>query len=124
MPVIEREGVSVYYKVEGEGVPLFLLVGAGADAGAWWKAGYVSRLASDYRCIAIDPRGFGRSSRPAEPEALRPEAGARDVLAIADALGLERFVVWGHSAGLAIAHAVAAAERSRVIAIVSAGGGP
>lgn len=124
MPFIERDAVSVYYEVEGDGPALFLLIGAGADGSAWAKAGYTAALASDYRCIAVDPRGFGRSSHPADPEGLRPEETAADVVAIADELGLERFTVWGHSAGTAAAHAVAAAEPSRVDGIVAAGGGP
>jgi len=60
-----------------------------------------------------DPRGFGRSSHPAEAEALRPEEMAADVLAVADELGLERFTIWGHSAGAYVAYTLAARRRSR-----------
>src|SRR5204862_388080 len=51
------------------------------------------------------------------------EEMAADVLAIADKLGLERFTLWGHSAGAGVAYTLAAAEPSRVTAIVGAGGG-
>jgi pimeloyl-ACP methyl ester carboxylesterase len=124
MPFIERDGVSVHYELEGDGPPLFLLIGAGGDGRAWRKAGYTAQLAGDHCCIAVDPRGFGRSSRPAEAEALRLEEFAADVLAIADEFELERFVLWGHSAGGYVGYTVAAAEPSRVIAIVGAGAAP
>jgi pimeloyl-ACP methyl ester carboxylesterase len=58
-----------------------------------------------------------------QPGALRPEEMAADVLAIADKLGLERFTISGHSAGAYVAYTLAAAEPSRLIAIVGAGGG-
>src|SRR3954464_4903486 len=123
MPFVERDGVRVHYELEGDGSPLFLLVGAGGDGSAWRKGGYTAQRAGGYRCIAVDPRGFGRSGRPAEAEALRLEEMAADVLAIADKLGLERFTLWGHSAGAGVAYTLAAAEPSRVTAIVGAGGG-
>jgi pimeloyl-ACP methyl ester carboxylesterase len=121
MPFIERDWGSVHYELEGEGPPLFLLIGGGGDGSAWRRAGYTEQLGRDYRCIAVDPRGFGRSSRPPEPEALRPDEIGTDVVAIADELGLERFTLWGHSAGAAVAQMVAAAEPSRVAALVAAG---
>jgi pimeloyl-ACP methyl ester carboxylesterase len=122
MPFVDRDTVSVFYELEGDGSPLFLLGGAGVDGSAWRKAGYTAQLASDYRCIAVDPRGYGRSSRPAEPEAMRLEEMAADVLAVADELGFERFTLWGHSAGAYVVYTLAAAEPSRVTAIVGAGG--
>jgi pimeloyl-ACP methyl ester carboxylesterase len=59
-----------------------------------------------------------------EPEAMRVEELAGDVVAIADELGLERFALWGHSAGAYRAYAVAVAEPSRVTAVVGHGGPP
>ena len=49
---------------------------------------------------------------------------AADVIAIADELGLERFAIWGHSAGSVAALAVAVAQPSRVTGIVGAGSAP
>ena len=69
MPFVERDGVSVYFEVGGAaaGPPLFLLPGAGTDSRFWHPAGYIAEIERDYQFIAIDPRGFGRSSRPVDP---------------------------------------------------------
>lgn len=34
MPFVERDAVSVFYELEGDGPPLVLLVGAGGDRSA------------------------------------------------------------------------------------------
>jgi pimeloyl-ACP methyl ester carboxylesterase len=124
VPFVERGGIRVHYEVDGEGPALFLLPGAGCDGSFWRRAGYLDALVDDYRCIAVDPRGFGRSSRPEEPEAMRVEEFERDVVAIADALGLERFALWGQSAGGFVASGVGVTAGSRVTAIVNSGGTP
>ncbi len=124
MPFVERDDVRVHYEVVGEGPPIVLLPGAGADGSFWRQAGYVDELVGEYSCVIIDPRGFGKSSRPAEAEAMRLEEQAADVLAVADALGLDPFALWGQSAGGCVAFTLAAAHPSRVTAIVASGAAP
>jgi pimeloyl-ACP methyl ester carboxylesterase len=124
VPFVERVEVRVHYEVGGEGPPVVLLPGAGCDGSFWREAGYLDELAGEYRCVALDPRGFGRSSRPSDPEALRPEEQAADVLAVAEALELDRFALWGQSAGCIVAFTLGAAYPSRVTAIVASGGCP
>src|SRR5712692_208209 len=63
MPFAFNKGVRVHYEVFGEGPPLFLHVGAGAEWDLWKLAGYLDRL-DGYRLIVNDPRGRGRSDRP------------------------------------------------------------
>src|ERR687886_737767 len=59
------------------------------------------------RLLLVDERGQGRSE-PSKPETWTLEQHARDVDALATALGLERYVVLGHSFGalIALQHAV------------------
>jgi len=61
----------------------------------------------EYRLLLVDERAQGRSD-PAPPETWTLEHHARDVDALATALGLERYVVLGHSFGafIALQHAV------------------
>jgi pimeloyl-ACP methyl ester carboxylesterase len=51
------------------------------------------------RTIAIDPRGFGLSDKPETPGAYSLEAYLGDLLAVFDALGLERAALMGQSMG-------------------------
>jgi pimeloyl-ACP methyl ester carboxylesterase len=124
VPFVERDDVRIYYEVAGDGPPVMLLPGAGADSSFWRQAGYLDELVGEYRCVMVDPRGFGRSSRPADPEALRVEEQAADVVVAADALELDRFALWGQSAGCFVAFTIAAAYPWRVTAIVGSGGAP
>ena len=54
-------------------------------------------LAGDHRVLAMDLRGFGWSDAP--PDGYRKEEMANDVLAVLDALGLERVKLVGHDWG-------------------------
>jgi len=57
----------------------------------------MARLSDRYRLIAPDLRGFGDSDKPDGP--FGPQDHAADVLALLDALGIERAGVIGHDVG-------------------------
>ena len=71
------------------------------------------------RLIGYDRPGYGGST-PRPDRSVASAAG--DVLAVADALGLERYAVLGHSGGGPHALASAALFRRRVVAAVSIAG--
>lgn len=81
------------------GLPLVLVHGFGAAVGTWVKN--LDELATDRTVYAIDQIGFGRSSRPV----FSTDAGeAEDQLVEGlelwrRALGLESFILLGHSLG-------------------------
>lgn len=72
-----------------------------------------SELGEGWEVVLLDSRGHGASSPETDPAKLRWDNLGRDLLAVADALGHERFVVGGVSmgAGVALHAAVAAPER-------------
>ncbi len=74
-----------------------------------------------YRAIAPDLRGFGDSEKP-ETGYTIPELAA-DVVALLDALGIERATVVGHSFGSFVARRVAEASPGRVSRLVLIGSG-
>jgi len=95
----------------GDGVPVVLLHSLAGDARQW--DAQLAHLRATRRAVALDWRGHGRSS--AAPDGgWRVEEMAEDVVAAADRLGLQRFVLVGHSAGGSIAIAVAGAHPGRV----------
>ncbi|HKU40197.1 MAG TPA: alpha/beta hydrolase [Polyangiales bacterium] len=94
----EHAGVRLYVRELGSGAPLVFLHGGFADHRASLLR--VGALAAQARVIAPDLRGSGRSVYRGE---LSWDLLADDVRALLDALGLERAVIGGTSAGSAVA---------------------
>lgn len=107
------------YRRAGDGPPLLLLHGFGATGRIW--RGVMAALADRRACYAPDMPGFGTSP----PRAAAPTlaALADEALALADALGLERFDLVGHSLGAAVAATLAGRHPARVarLALTSLG---
>ena len=81
------------------GATALLLHGLVCDRSWWTESGYVDDLQRDYRVVNVDLRGHGESDKPHEPTAHRGEVVVSDVLAVADAEGIDRFALWGLSYG-------------------------
>jgi pimeloyl-ACP methyl ester carboxylesterase len=67
----------------------------------------VAAFSDRFYCIAPDQRGYRGSSKPQEVAAYTADKLTADVFALADALGVQDFVVAGHDWGGAIAWSVA-----------------
>jgi non-heme chloroperoxidase len=109
-------GVRMHYAEGGDatGRAVILLHGYGDS---WFSYSRVlPLLPGDFRIIAPDLRGHGRTSQPDSGYALRDLA--TDVLALMDALGIERAVVVGHSMGGLVAQQVALLAPKRVSGIM------
>ncbi|MEQ8672106.1 MAG: alpha/beta hydrolase [Aggregatilineales bacterium] len=86
-----------------------------------WKT-TLTFLEADYRCIAVDLLGFGQSEKPADGDYSIAAQGER-IVALADALGIDKFRVIGHSMGGTIALYIAAViAPERVVQVVSLAG--
>src|SRR5205807_8219652 len=70
-----------------------------------------------YRAVALDMRGFGDSSAPADVAAYDADATCGDLLAVLDDLGDERAVFVGHDWGAAVVWHLARAHPERVAAV-------
>ncbi len=99
----------------GEGV-VFVHSLAG-NIGHW--SGQLEHLRKTRRAVALDLRGHGRSNAPKNGE-YSIEAQSEDVGAVADALGLQRFALVGHSMGGGVALAYAGAHPDRVTHLLAA----
>lgn len=77
-------------------LPLVLLHGLGGCAADWTRV--AAHFAGSYHVLALDQRGHGDSDRA--PDGVYSTAAAvADLEAAVDALGLDRFVLCGHSMG-------------------------
>jgi len=118
MPKIPIENGHLFYELHGEGPPLFAASGLGG-IGSFWRP-QLSAWAPHFKVILHDHRGTGRSSR--DLIAYSVPQMARDVIALADGLGIDRFHYVGHSTGAAIGQELALTHPERLItAILSAG---
>jgi pimeloyl-ACP methyl ester carboxylesterase len=112
------DGIGIEYEVTGDGPPVVLLHGF-PDSGRLWRHQVPALSAAGFRVIVPDLRGYGRSDKPAEPEAYAMRLLVNDVLAVMSAAGAERAHVVGHDWGAAIAWVVAARAPERVERLVA-----
>lgn len=96
----------------GAGAPPVLFVHSLAGTGAHWAA-QLEHLRPTRRAVAFDVRGHG-GSEPAPDGDYAIGSLAGDVGAVADGLGLDRFVLVGHSMGGGVALSYAGLHPERV----------
>jgi len=119
---VEVLGLRVHYKEKGQGDPAFLLLhGFGASTFSWREV--MEPLGQRGRAIAFDRPGFGLTSRPmpgqwAGRNPYSTEAQVDLTVALLDALGVEKAVLVGNSAGGTVALLVTLAHPERVRALV------
>ena len=101
----------------GTGDPLLLLHGFPDHAGTW--RALMENLASGYHVIAPDQRGYNLTSRPESVDAYRTDLLVQDMLALLDAMGLQRVAVCGHDWGGIIALHLAMKHPERVSKLIA-----
>lgn len=109
-------GVKLHYAETGpaDGQPVVFLHGY---SDSWFSFSRIlPLLPTTYRAFALDLRGHGKSSRPAQGYA--PRDLAADVIAFLDAQRIDRAVIVGHSMGSIVAQQVALAAPERVTRLV------
>ena len=95
MSVIECNGANLYYEDHGEGRPLVFL--HGATAGLRYFEPQLTGLSTEYRTVAFDFRGHGRSAKTELGHTLPQHA--RDLRAVLETLELDDVVLVGWSMG-------------------------
>jgi 3-oxoadipate enol-lactonase len=115
--VLPGRGTTVVLESKGppDAPTLMLLHGLGVTAALNWFTSF-PLLERRFHLVAADLRGHGRGIRAATPFTL--EDAADDVVALADALGIGRFVPVGYSMGGPIAQLVWRRHHDRVAGLV------
>ncbi|HUI57222.1 MAG TPA: 3-oxoadipate enol-lactonase [Bryobacteraceae bacterium] len=118
MPLIEIAGIRHYYRMEGaEDAPVLMFSHSlGCDHSQW--DAQAAQLQTHFRVLRYDTRGHGASDATRGDYTI--ELLARDALAIADGLGIERFAFCGLSLGGMIAQWLAAFAPDRLTHVVLA----
>jgi pimeloyl-ACP methyl ester carboxylesterase len=104
-----------------EGVPFVMLHGFGNDAHIWDE--FAPVIAPHYRAVAVDLRGHGDSAWDAERR-YDYDFHIGDLERVTAALGIERFVLMGHSLGGRVATLFAGKHPERLAGFVLVDSGP
>lgn len=116
MRITVDDGVALEVLEAGSGTALMLVHGFGGAKEDF--SDHIDALATRYRVITFDHRGHGQSDAPDDASAYSLDRLAGDVLAVAGALGVDRFRLLGHSMGGMVARRVVLSDAGRVEALV------
>ncbi len=117
---IDKQPIA-YVDTGGSALPVLVMVHGWLSHSRVWRY-TLAALQVRYRCIAIDLLGYGDSAKPVGGD-YSIEAQGRRVLALADALGIERFTLLGHSMGGQISLCIAGQlAPARVIRLIDVAG--
>jgi pimeloyl-ACP methyl ester carboxylesterase len=100
--LVDVPGGRIHLVEQGSG-PLVLLVHGFPESWYSWRHQLPALAAAGYRAVAVDVRGYGRSSKPQDVAAYRMAAHVEDNVAVVRALGEETAVIVGHDWGSPIA---------------------
>lgn len=106
------DGNELNIETWGTGQPLVVLHGFTGSAASW--QGPLPSLAGQFKVIAIDLLGHGRSSAPADPARYEMAHCLADLLEVFDSLNLDRPALLGYSMGGRVALAFAIERPDRV----------
>jgi pimeloyl-ACP methyl ester carboxylesterase len=98
----------------GDGPPLLLVHGWPQTWYAWRML--MPTLAQDFSVVAVDQRGIGLSDKP--QDGYDTGTLASDLVKLMDALGHQRFALYGTDVGMPIAYALAADHPDRLDRLV------
>jgi pimeloyl-ACP methyl ester carboxylesterase len=109
------DGVELAYDVRGKGDTALVFVHGWSCDRTFWKD-QLDELAADYRVVALDLGGHGKSGDNRTAWTIASLGG--DVQAVIESLGLQRAIVIGHSMGGPVALDAARRMPGRVIGVV------
>jgi 3-oxoadipate enol-lactonase len=110
MPLVDVDGLTINYDVQGVGEPLLLIPYTSADHACY--AFQLPAYTEHFSCIAVDLPGTGESDMPAGPYST--EGYADQIAGFLAAIGVEQAHVAGMSLGAAVAMHLAARHPGRV----------
>jgi pimeloyl-ACP methyl ester carboxylesterase len=122
MPTItSTDGIRLYYEEVGQGTPVVFIHEFAGDYRTWEpQLRYFARL---HRCVTYSARGYPPSDVPDDPARYGQDIVRGDVIALMDALGIDKAHVVGHSMGAYTALHVGIRHPQRCISVTAAGCG-
>ncbi len=119
--ITARDGTRLYYEEAGSGTPVIFVHEYAGDYRSWeMQMRFFSRA---HRCITYSQRGYPPSDVPTDAAKYSQDIARDDVLALLEALKIEKAHVVGHSMGAYTALHVGINAPTRCISVVAAGCG-
>jgi pimeloyl-ACP methyl ester carboxylesterase len=119
--VFTEDGIGLYFEEAGSGVPVIFVHEFAGDHRAWEpQVRYLSRM---HRCVTFASRGYLPSDVPSSPDAYSQDLARSDVIAILDALRIEKAHIVGHSMGAYTALHVGIHHPDRCLSVAAIGCG-
>src|SRR5689334_25408567 len=98
MPSITTaDGARLYYEEAGQGSPVIFVHEYAGDWRTWEPQ--MRHFSRAHRCVTYSQRGYPPSDVPADPVKYGQTIARDDVLALMDALKIDRAHIVGHSMG-------------------------
>jgi pimeloyl-ACP methyl ester carboxylesterase len=120
----DSQGVKIRYIDVGQGEPVVLIHGFSSDLDqSWGNPGTIDRLAADFRVVALDVRGHGKSDKPHDTASYGLPV-VEDVTRLLDHLHIAKAHIVGYSMGGAITGKFIALHPDRTISAVFGGSAP
>jgi len=114
MPISHVNDINIYYEVHGQGEPLLLIMGYGANS-RWWVS-QIPVFSKEYSVIIFDNRGAGLSEKPDTPYTIPMMAD--DAAGLLKAIGVDAAHVFGISMGGMIAQELVLNHPEAVLSLV------
>jgi len=122
MPKISSaDGTRLYYEEAGTGTPIVFVHEFAGDYRTWEPQ--MRAFARGHRCVTFSARGYPPSEVPSDPARYGQDAARADVIAVMDALSIDRAHIVGHSMGAYTALHVGIRHPQRCISVTAAGCG-
>ncbi|MBV9260340.1 MAG: alpha/beta hydrolase [Pseudolabrys sp.] len=119
--ITSKDGTRLYYEEAGSGPPVVFVHEYAADYRTWEPQ--VRHFARSHRCVTYSQRGYPPSDVPNEPDKYLQNVFRDDVIAVMDALEIDKAHVVGHSMGAATALHVGIHYANRCLSVTAAGCG-
>jgi pimeloyl-ACP methyl ester carboxylesterase len=122
MPTVSAsDGTKLYVEEAGSGMPVVFVHEYAADYRTWEPQ--MRHFARSHRCVTYSQRGYPPSDVPEDPNKYTQDIFRDDVIAVMDALKIDKAHVVGHSMGASTALHVGIHYAKRCISVTAAGCG-
>jgi pimeloyl-ACP methyl ester carboxylesterase len=115
------DGTSLYVEETGAGTPVVFIHEYAGDYRSWEPQ--LRHFCRQHRCVTYSQRGYPPSDVPSDPARYSQDIARDDVIAVMDALDIDRAHVVGHSMGAYTALHVGIHYPRRCLSVTAAGCG-